>query len=266
MKPTRTILALAAAAAMTAGCCQQAQAHNDLDSIVALEHPRFYDSRRPARLLEFDAHAAIGMMSLVQNFSSSVPNLSDFLLSPGSMIDLGLTVRFNLRNSFGLATGLEFGINNMRYAMGLVGRGTGQITSIYARHHFYDITMPVYVSWRFNMGRVMKWSVDAGVYLSRGFGGSSKYSGYISGVNSLGQPVVTHEHYSQRYFDAKMPMMAKIRSRDWGPRIATGLVYRNKYTFNVIYQISAPNLAVDQRVLHLRYRHTSLAFELGYIF
>lgn len=266
MKKTANRIAWAAALMLAAGAGHQAQAGNELDSLMALEHPRFYDSGRPDDFIEFNAHAAIGMMSLVQNFSKAVPDLSDFLLSPGSEIDLGLTVRFKLRNSFGLATGLEFGINNLRYAMGLVGKGTGQISSIYVLNHFYDITVPVYVSWRFNMGRLMKWSVDGGLYFAKGFGGHSRFSGYTSGVNSLGQPVVTHAQYEQPYFDASVPFIAKVKSFDWGPRLATGLVYRDRYTFNTILQISAQDLVVNQAVLNLKYRHLSLAFELGYIF
>lgn len=266
MKKTAIRLALAAAMLIAAAAGSRAMAHSDLDSLTALEHPAFYDSRRPADFLEFNAHAAVGMMSLVQNFGKAVPDLSDFLLSPGTQIDLGLAVRFNLRNSFGLATGLEFGINNLRYAMGLVGNSTGQISSIYVLNHFYDLTVPVYVSWRFNMGRLMKWNVDGGVYFAKGFGGHSRFSGYTSGVNSLGQPVVTHAHYSQPYFEAEVPFIARVKSFDWGPRLATGLVYRSKYTFNIIFQISAQNLIVNQTVLDLNYRHVSLAFELGYIF
>lgn len=262
----RVRLAFAAAMALASGAWHQAQARNELDSIAAMEQPSFYDSGRPSDFIELDAHVAIGMMSLVQNFSGAVPDLSDFLLSPGTKIDMGLTVRFNLRNSLGLATGMQVGINNMRYALGLVGKGTGQISSIYVRNHFYDITVPIYVSWRFNMGRLMKWSVDGGLYASKGFGGSSRFSGYTSGVNSLGQPVVTHALYNQPYFDASTAFIARVKSFDWGPRLATGLVYRNKYTFNIIFQISAENLATKQTVLDLRYRHTSLAFELGYIF
>lgn len=266
MKTSKNRLAAwAAALALMVGAGQQAYS-SDLDSIAALVQPKFYDSGRPADFLEFNAHAAVGVMSLVHNFGAAVPDLSDFLLSPGTMIDLGLTVRFNLRNSFGLATGLEFGINNLRYAMGLVGKGSGQISSIYVRNHFYDLTVPVYVSWWFNMGRLMKWSVDGGLYFAKGFGGYSNYSGYTSGVNSLGQPVVTQAQYSQPYFDATVPFIAKLKSFDWGPRIATGLVYRGKYTFKFIFQLSAQDLVKNQAVLDLSYRHASIGFELGYIF
>lgn len=265
-KISNRLAILGAALALAAGAGQQAHAHNDLDSNVALSQPKFYDSRRPADFIEFNAHAAVGVMSLVQNFSKAVPDMSDFLLSPGTMIDMGLTVRFNLRNSFGLATGLEFGINNLRYAMGLVGAGSGQISSIYVRNHFYDLTVPVYVSWRFNMGRLMKWSVDGGLYFAKGFGGYSRYSGYTSGVNSLGQTVVTQAQYSQPYYNATVPFIAKLKSFDWGPRIATGLVYRDRYTFNFIFQLSAQDLVVNQAVLNLNYRHASVGFELGYIF
>ncbi len=229
------------------------------------EYP-LYDSSRPEKWIEFQPHVSVGLSTIVQNYGSQVPGMSDFMLSPGCRVSGGLDIRFCIRNSFGLATGMEFNINNFRYSMSIVDNSSGSISSMYTRNHYYTLTVPVYLSWRFNIGRRMMWNVDAGMYFSQGTGGHLKASGYTSGENALGQPVVTHANYETDYYNNRQALINGVKKFDFGPRIATGLVYRHRYTFNAIFQIGARNLAINQGVLDIHYRNLSLDFQIGYIF
>lgn len=224
-----------------------------------------FDSSVPDKVVEMNPHFGVGMSSIIQNYGSVVPGLSDFLLSPGCLINFGMDVRFVIRNSFGLGTGLNFNINNSRYAMNMLGTN-GSISSIYVRNHFYNFSVPVYLTCRLNIGRKMKWNIDGGVYLSHGTGGDVKVSGYTSGVNSLNQPVVTHASYKHPYFQCDQPLVNSVKRFDWGPRIATGLIYNRKYSLNAIFQVSSNNLAQNQGVLKVSYRNISLQFQVGYLF
>lgn len=226
----------------------------------------FYDSGRPAKLLDINPHIGVGMSSIIQNYGSAVPGLSDFLLSPGCLIGAGVDVRFAIRNSFGIGTGLEFGINNLRYSMSIIDGGTGSISSMYVRSHFYTASVPLYLTTRFNIGRTIKWNVDFGVYLAKGLGGKTKIIGYASGMNSLDQPIVTHASYTVDYFNADDTLINGVKDFDWGPRIATGLTYKHRYTLNAVLQVSAPNLASNKGVLDIKYRNINLEFQVGYIF
>ena len=225
-----------------------------------------FDAAVPNKVVELNPHIGVGMSSLLQNYGTAVPGMSDFLLSPGCMVNFGMDVRFVIRNSIALGTGLVFNINNSRMAMNLLDNATGSISSIYLRNHFYDFTVPVYITCRLNIGRKMQWSLDGGIYMSHGTGGDVKVSGYTSGVNSLNQPVVTHASYKHDYFNSKQPLVNSVKRFDWGPRIATGLIYNHRYTLNAIFQVSSENLAQNRGVLDVSYRNISLQFQLGYLF
>lgn len=226
----------------------------------------FYDPAPDSRLIEVNPNVAVGISSLMLNFQSAIPGVSNFMLAPGVLMRAGVDVRFNLNRSLGLGTGLEFGINNVDYSMGLIDNSSGSVTSIFMNKHFYDMQMPVFVSMRFSIDRRILWDVCAGAYISYGIGGKMKASGYTSGENAIGQPIVTHAEHEIDYFDADRPLFCGVKRTDWGPRVGTGLVYKRQWTFHAILQLSASNLAVNQGVLDLKYRNFSLAFQFGYIF
>lgn len=230
---------------------------------IAQDRP-FYDSKHSDDFIEINVHAGAGLSSVLQNYGSAISNISDFFFSPGVLMRGGLDVRFNIRNSFGIGTGLDFGINNSRYAMSIVSDAATSINSLYVSNHFYDLTVPVYVSFRFNMGRHTTWSVDPGWYFSKGIGGHSKLSGYTSGENSLGQPIVTPTSYEHKYFNSGKPFINSVKSFDNGPRLALSLMFRHRVTFSVVGQLSAFNLAYRNESLPVKYRHVSLCFLLGY--
>ncbi len=228
--------------------------------------PRVFDSSSPDRLVELNIHAAVGMSSAINNYKSVVPSLTDLQFSPGVMLRGGLTVDFSLRNSLAIGTGIEVDINNSRCALSLIDSNTSSINSIYLSNHYYDLNIPVYMSLRFNVGRRVKNVVSPGWYFSYGLGGHMKASGYTSGQNSLGQAVVDHVYYKNDYFDAPSTVMHSIKSLDYGPRLAVGVEYCRHYTFNWVFQMSARNLAKNNELLNVRYRHITLGFEIGYKF
>ncbi len=226
----------------------------------------FYDSSRAQNFIEINAHAGIGLSSVVQNYGSVIGNLSDFFISPGVLMRAGVDVRFGIRNSFGLGTGLDLGINNSRYAMSIVTDGGSSINSVYVNNHYYDATLPVYISFRFNAGHSMTWSVDPGWYFARGLGGHTRLSGYMSGENSLGQPMILHASYEHKYYDCEKPFVNSVRIFDHGPRLALSLMVKRHVTFAAVGQISASNLATNRTSLPVKYRHATLCFQFGYTF
>lgn len=226
----------------------------------------FYDSAHADKFLELNVHAGVGLSSVMQNYGSVVPNISDFFLSPGVLMRAGLDVRFNIRNSFGIGTGIDFGINNSRYAMSIVTDGGSSINSLYVGNHFYDATIPLYISFRFNAGHSMTWSLDPGWYFSQGLGGHSKLSGYTSGENSLGQPLVTHASYEHDYYDSAKPFINTVKKFDNGPRLALTLMFKRRVTFAAVGQMSAFNLATRREILPVKYRHVTVCFQFGYSF
>ncbi len=235
--------------------------------IEKFEEPPMYDSSKPTKWLEIDVHAGIGLTGLIQNYGTEIPGITDLMLAPGCQLRGGLGVRFNFNNSFGLATGLDFGINNFRQSMSMVvNEPSESMSSLYITNHFCQFTVPVYLSTRFNIWRRMMWNVDFGCYLAEGVGGHLRASGYTTGENTLGQPVVLHAVYRTKYYEESEPLFNGVRNFDVGLHVATGLVYRHRYTLNAILEIGARNLAINKGVLDLKYHNLGLVFQFGYIF
>ncbi|MDE7375839.1 MAG: hypothetical protein K2N16_03220, partial [Muribaculaceae bacterium] len=94
--------------AMLAAIMPAAPAAARPDSTQHLRSDRpFYDSAPDSRLVEINPALAVGISSLMLNFESAVPGVSNFMLSPGTLMRAGVDVRFNFNRSLGLGTGLE---------------------------------------------------------------------------------------------------------------------------------------------------------------
>lgn len=225
-----------------------------------------YETSLPTKLIEVNPFVGVGISSVLQNYSSVIPGISDFLLTPGFSLEGGLDVKMNINGAIGIGTGLNLGINNVDFAMNLLENSTGSISSIFLRNHFYQLRVPIYCSVSLNLRRKLKWVIEAGGYYSHGLGGKIKASGYTSGMNSLGQPTVTHAYYEQDYFDNKSPIINGVKKSDFGIHIGTGFVYNVHYTLKAVLETGIPNLAINHGVLDVRYRNISMIWKIGYIF
>lgn len=235
-------------------------------SMMAASAKDFFDGSLPTRIVEVNPTVGVGISSLLQNYGSAVSGVTDFLLSPGCKVSMGADVRFVIRRSLALGTGLHFNIHNSRYSMCMLDATHSSLSTIYAYNHFYSLSVPVFFTCRFNIGHNVMWGVDGGVYLSYGTGGNMKINGYTSGTNALGQPVATHVTYKQDYFMSERPLVNQVKRFDWGPHIASDIIFHERWNFGLVFEISAPNLANNYGVIPIRYRNVSVQVRMGYIF
>ncbi len=245
--------------------CAAARSSLRTDSI-RMEPLPVYDSSHPARIVRFTPVISLGSNSSINNYKSVIPGLTDIQTAPGFMMRAGVHVDFFIHRSLALTTGLEGSINNTRVAVGIVN-SSSSVSSIYLNEHYYEAIVPVMVSFRLNMGWKLKSMFGIGAYMAQGIDGTSKASGYTSGINALGQPVVEHLYYEKDYYTDDMPVISSVKSFDFGPRISAGFIYRNRMSLNLVFQTSIPNLvAVNHNVLDIHYRHINAALEFGYSF
>lgn len=245
--------------------CTAARTSFRTDSI-RMEPLPVYDASHPARIIRFTPVVSVGGMSTLNNYKSAIPGLTDIQTAPGLMMRAGLHVDFFIHRSLALTTGLEGSVNNSRVAIGIINSTSSTVSSIYLNKRFFEAIVPVMVSLRFNMGWRLKSTFGIGAYLAKGIGGTVKASGYTSGINAIGQPVVDHLYYSKDYYSESMPVINGVKDLDFGPRITAGFLYRNRISINLVFQTSARNLAVNHNVLDINYRHINLAWEVGYCF
>lgn len=258
------ISALAALIALTA-LCAAARTSLRTDSI-RMEPLPVYDSSHPARIIRFTPVVSVGGMSTLNNYKSVIPGLTDIQTAPGVLMRAGVHVDFFIHRSLVITTGLEGAVNNSRVSIGIINSSSSTVSSLYLNKHFYEVIVPVTVNARFNMGWRLKSTFGIGAYMAKGVGGTLKASGYTSGINSLGQPVVDHLYYTKDYYSETMPVINSVKDFDFGPRISAGFLYRNRYSINIVFQTSARNLALNHNVLDINFRHINLAWEVGYCF
>lgn len=248
-------------------CFLTAGAHTSwLPDTTATQLPPIYDTSRPLKVVRFTPVVSVGGASSINNYQSVIPGLTDMQTAPGLVLRAGVHVNFFIHRSLALVTGLEGSVNNSRVALGIINESSNTIGSIYITHNYWEATVPVYVNIYHNLGWRIKGTVGIGAYLAQGLGGTTKASGYTSGMNSLGQSVIDHLYYSKDYYSEEMSVVNSVKRFDFGPRISAGLLLRNRVSMNMVFQISAQNLAVNHNVLDIKYRHVSLAMEIGYYF
>lgn len=239
---------------------------NAKDNVPVLAEDSVRSSSHAKKFVDVKLQLTVGGSSSINNYAEAIPGLSDMQFSPGALFRTGIDVAFNIRNYLALGTGMEFGINNTRCALNLIDANTSSINSAYFKNHFYELCVPVFLELRINLGRRIQCVVDLGTYVSYGLGGKVRASGYTSGQNSLGQPVINHLFYKKDYYDGDISIINSVKRFDWGPRVSAGVLYKGHYSLNWVFQMSAPNIAINYNVMDVKYRHLSLGFEVGYVF
>ena len=58
----------------------------------------FMDKGRPSQFMEVGVHFGLGASSIAQNYSTAIPDLSDFTFTPGVMMSFGATAKLPIRN------------------------------------------------------------------------------------------------------------------------------------------------------------------------
>lgn len=245
--------------------CVAARTSLRTDSI-RMEPLPVYDSSHPSRIIRFTPVVSVGGMSTINNYKTVIPGLTDIQTAPGTLMRAGMHVDFFIHRSLSISTGLEGSVNNSRVSIGIINSASGTASALYLNKHFYEAIVPVSVSFRLNMGWRLKSTFGIGAYMAKGIGGTVKASGYTSGINSIGQPVVDHLYYTKDYYSESMPVINSVRDFDFGPRISAGFLYRNRFSINLVFQTSVRNLSENHNVLDIRYRHINLAWEVGYSF
>lgn len=231
---------------------------------------RFVDTSRPANWLRLGLNIGDGLQTIRQNFASEIPDVTSFTLTPGNRFTAGATALMDIRNFFGIGTGIEIAVNNYDYTLTMLNAnadGTeGSLSTIYTENHFYTLDIPVFLNFTFNLGSRVQWATEGGIYLSFGLGGNTDNSAYLSYANPLGQSQVSHVSYTTPYYSQDKGMINRIVRTDAGLHFATGFVYDKHWTLKCVFQCGARNLARNFGVLNTSVHNMSLTVKAGYLF
>lgn len=230
------------------------------------ERRPFFDTTRPDKFIEIGVHVGDGASTIRQNYVRAVPDVSDFILTPGNRLTFGFTAALPVRNYLAVGTGLDFAINNYYWSMTLLERNQGTLSSLYSRNHYYAIEVPAYLQWRFNVGTHVNWRVETGMYLSFGTGGDARYSETRSSTNALGQSQVSESNYKNKYYKDPEPVINTFEKNDVGLHLGTGILVHERLTVNAVMHVGFTDLARNMGVLNIHAHTLNVTFVVGYQF
>lgn len=226
----------------------------------------FMDTSRPTKIVEAGVNVGVGASSMIQNYRTVIPGLSDFTFTPGVMVSFGADVKLPIRNYLAVGTALNFNINNYFWTMTILDPQAGTLNNLSSRHHFYDLDIPIYLDLRFNISRNVRWENEIGWYLSVGLGGKTRTRSYSSSTNSLGQSQVTETYYKRDYYNDKGAIVNGISSTDWGLHLATGLTVSRHLSIKAVMHAGARDVSRNFGVLNIHNHTLNASFKVGYIF
>lgn len=226
----------------------------------------FLDTARPDKFVYFDIHAGVGASTMRQNYAEAVPDCGDFTLTPGTMTHFGVGAELPIRRFFGIGTGVDFDIDNFYYSMTILQPADGTLNTLYTRNHYYWVNIPVYLSFRFNLGGDVRWQNEAGMYLAIGAGGTTRTKAYTSSTNQLGQSQVTETNYKRDFFKDKEAIINGVRNADWGLHVGTGLVFKSHVSLKCILRAGLRDVAQNFGVLKIRNHTLTALVQAAYIF
>lgn len=230
------------------------------------DHVPFIDTRRPDNFVELDIHAGVGAYSMLQNYGSAVPDCADFTLTPGALTQIGAGAVLPIRGFFAVGTGIDFNINNFYYSMTVLHPAAGTLNTLYTRNHFYSFDVPLFLSFRFNLGTKVRWDNELGSYLTFGVGGHTKTTAYTSSTNELGQSQVSEVHYDRDYYNDDDAIINGVAKLDWGLHLGTGIVVNRNFMLKCVMHLGAHDLAKNFGVLSVHNHTLNLTFKAGWVF
>lgn len=235
-------------------------------AVVSASAQQFVDKGAPASLLETDVHFLIGGSAQTQNYMSSFAPIREINTTMGAAWGVGATGEINLRNFLAIGTQLNVFQGNNRLDIAVSNDNATNMSNVFLRNRYYYFNVPVYMSFRFNVTRGLRWNVDGGLYYQYGFAGSQKQSVYSSMVNELGQLVNRVVVTKPSFFDDNGTFINQFRRSDIGLHIATSLLFVRKFSFGVVGTFGFKNISYTSGIVNPNIHNITLMASLGYHF
>lgn len=228
---------------------------------------KFVDHSRPAHFLETQVHGFVGGSYLTDNYMSVFPVIRELDRTMGVSYGLGAAATFVFRDYFGLGTEINFIANHNRADIFTSNFTVQSASNLYLRNTYYNINVPIFLTWRFNIADGVRWNVDFGGYYAYGICGTQKQALYRSLVNELGQLVYQEEHFKPDFFNSDGTFQNRFRRGDLGVHVATGLTFHRHFFLGARAQFGLKNIAFVENGITTPEIHTvSFLIQTGWKF
>lgn len=184
------------------------------------------------------------------NASISSKQLQSAHSSWGTGFDAGIVADINFNDWLTLQPGFFYQSRSGNYYTLSVTNSLPMVTEGHTLYYMFNV--PMLVSARFNLSNDLRWSVDAGPYVSFGLGHSDT------------QQIVTDHTVGENrpgYFDDRNRFQ-------WGLKFGTGFQFKSHYYVGIHYMAGCRNVynGVAYDAKGLSGRHKSWMFTFGYDF
>lgn len=203
----------------------------------------FISHERPSRFIDVELHALVGGSTVTQNYTSCFPQISEMDLTLGTAVGAGARACILFSDFIGLGCEANILINNYKMSMAVANDDAMSMTTGFIHNHYYTACFPVFITLNFNLGPVVKWNIDGGMYYTYGLSGRSKTTLYSASINELGQLITSSTNEKVSYYNSPETFITSSYRGDLGLHLSTGLTFASHYTLGIQTQIGFKNVA-----------------------
>lgn len=185
----------------------------------------FVDYGPAPRFLDLEIHGIVGNSRITENYVGCFPMISQMNTSPGTAFGGGVAAVFGIKNWLGLGTEANLLRSNYRTDLAVSAEDGSSMSNIFLRNAMTYLEIPIYLQFRFNIARNVRWRVNAGLYYAYGLDGHQNQDIYNAPVNQLGQLVSTSISIKPSYFCNGSTFINAFRRSDIGIYLATSLLF-----------------------------------------
>lgn len=226
----------------------------------------FVDLSPARRFIEVDVHALGGIGSITNNYKKHFPQIQNLNVNMGESLGLGFRAVFGLKEFFGFGTAIDVTTNKYNIDMAVVGTDQLSMSSMFIDNRTYYVNFPVFLSFRFNVDKSVRWSVDGGFYYAYGFGGSQKQRIYRADVNEMDELVPQVIDLKTSYFHSPQTFINAYNRGDLGLHLASYINFGPHLVVGVRYQLGLKNTSRPLGVVNPSIRNHYFQGSVGYRF
>lgn len=224
-------------------------------SALSVSAADFFDTSAPETL--FDLGVRIGVNTSNRTVDDGV--FTDWNRNAwGTGFDLGAVADINIRDYLAIQPGFFFQTRSgdHAYVTRIPGANDAEFAQV-GHSRRYTLNVPVLASFRFNVTDNLRWSVDAGPYVSWIIGHKDD--------NVLYYPAVPQDVIISGIDSSALPVSKNMNSRsfDFGFKFGTGITVMQHYYFGIHYMAGCLDVWKDSRLGGVNKCWT---FSLGYNF
>ncbi|MDE7025587.1 MAG: PorT family protein [Paramuribaculum sp.] len=227
----------------------------------------FFQRGPASRFIETEVHAIAGTATVMSNYKGCFPQIENLRTNMGHALGVGGRGVLGLRDYLGFGTEINLIHSSYTMDMAVVSPETQTMSAVYLDNDMWYVNIPVFVSFRFNVARSVRWSVDGGAYYAFGFAGKQRQVLYRGSVNALDELVMEKLDVKTDYFHSGTTFQNVFLRGDIGVYIGTSLNFGPHLVVGCRAQIGVKNTAsTPNGVEHPYVRNVSFAGSVGYRF